>query len=179
VRLATNFKAAAFEYGRDTALLRELAADIEAARFPVGDERVDLPVKLKVHDSVFVPLAKWAMVLAGTYRCLTDNGIRTIAEAVHSDLEASREVYEWVTGLCTSLGADPEDMVPFDKYAGAAASLKSPSSAARALSNGVPHIERVDRLVQAVAAQRGMSHPAVDETVARVDDWLVRNRLKG
>ena len=179
VRLATNFKAAAFEYGRDTALLRELADGIEAARFPVGDERVDLPVKLKVHDSVFVPLAKWAMVLAGNYRCLTDNGIRTIAEAVHGDLEASRNVYEWVTGLCISLGADPADLVPFDKYAAAAASLKSPSSAARALANGVPHIERVDRLVQTIAAQHGKSHPAVDETVARVDDWLVRNRLKG
>jgi hypothetical protein len=179
VRLATNFKAAAFEYGRDTALLRELADDIENARFSVDGELVDLPVKLKVHDSVFVPLAKWAMVLAGNYRCLTDNGIRTIAEAVHTDLEAARDVYDWVASLCVSLGADPADMVPFDKYAAAAKSLKSPSSAARALSNGVPNIERVDRLVQAVAAQRGMSHPSVDETVARVDDWLVRNRLKG
>ena len=179
VRLATNFKAAAFEYGRDTALLRELANDIEAARLTVGNEVLDLPVKLKVHDSVFVPLAKWAMVMAGNYRCLTDNGIRTIAEAVHTDLEASRDVYDWVSSLCISLGADPADMVPFEKYAQAATSLKSPSSAARALSNGVPNIERVDRLVQAVAAQRGLSHPSVDETVARVDDWLVRNRLKG
>jgi len=179
VRLPTNFKAAAFEYGRDTALLRELADDIEAARFALDGELLDLPVKLKVHDSVFVPLAKWAMVLAGNYRCLTDGGIRTIAEAVHTDIDATRDVYDWVSSLCVSLGADPADMVPFEKYAQAAQSLKSPSSAARALANGVPNIERVDRLVQAVAAQRGLSHPSVDETVARVDDWLVRNRLKG
>jgi hypothetical protein len=98
---------------------------------------------------------------------------------VHGDIEASRGVYDWVSDLCVSMGADPGDMVPFDKYASAASSLKSPSSAARALSAGVPHIERVDRLVQALAAQQGRRNASVDETVARVDDWLVRNRLKG
>jgi hypothetical protein len=70
-------------------------------------------------------------------------------------------------------------MVPFEKYALAAQSLGAPSSAARALACGAPHIERVDRLVQAFGAHRGMAHPAVDEIVARVDAWLVRNRLKG
>ena len=179
VRLATNFKAARFGSDEHTALLRELGRDVDAARFEVDGASLDLPVKLKVHDSVFVPLAKWAMLLAGNYRCLTDTGIRTIADAVHSDIKASRSVYQWVMELCIGLGADCGDMVPFEKYADAARSLKSPSSAARALSAGVPHIERVDRLVQAIAAQYGQSHPSVDETVARVDSWLVRNRLKG
>jgi hypothetical protein len=158
-------------------MLRGLATDIEAARF--GPEKIELPVKLKVHDSVFVPLAKWAMLLAGNYRCLTDNGVRSIKDAVHGDLDASRSVYDWVVDLCVSLGADRGDMVPFDKYANAALSLQSPSSAARALSAGAPNIERVDRLVQAMGAQAGMSNPCLDETVVRVDDWLVRNRLKG
>jgi hypothetical protein len=179
VRLPSNFKAARFESEAHTRMLREIAASIEAARYEVDGELVDLPVKLKVHESLFVPLAKWAMLLAGNYRCLQDHGIRTIAEAVHSDLEASRDVYRWVERLCVSMGADPADMVPFEKYAEAARSLKTPSSAARALSAGVPHIERVDRLVRALAAERGLGHPGVDETVTRVDDWLVRNRLKG
>ena len=179
VRLPTNFKAARFESDADTAMLQELADGIEAARLVVGGESLDLPVKLKVHESVFVPLAKWAMLLAGNYRCLMDIGIRTIAEAVHDDLYASREVYDWVVDLCVTLGADCGDLVPFDKYAEAARSLKSPSSAARALAAGAPRIERVDRLVQAIAAQHGRRHASVDETVARVDDWLVRNRLKG
>ena len=179
VRLATNFKAARFASDEHTAMLRELAQDIEDARFDCGGELLDLPVKLKVHDSLFVPLAKWAMLLAGNYRCVMDHGVRSIAEAVGSDAPASREVYEWVAGLCIGLGADPGDMVPFEKYAQAAASLASPSSAARALAAGVPHIERVDRLVQSIAAQRGTSHASVDGTVARVDAWLVRNRLKG
>jgi hypothetical protein len=179
VRLATNFKAARFASEAHTAMLRGLAQDIEEARLEVGGERLDLPVKLKVHDSLFVPLAKWAMLLAGNYRCVLDHGIRPIAEAVHSDKEASRDVYEWVAGLCVALGAHPDDMVPFEKYALAAASLASPSSAARALAAGVPHIERVDRLVQSIAGARGSRHAGIDATVARVDDWLVRNRLKG
>jgi NAD(P)-dependent dehydrogenase (short-subunit alcohol dehydrogenase family) len=179
VRLATNFKAARFASEAHTAILRELGESIDAARFDLGGEPIDLPVKLKVHDSLFVPLAKWSMLLAGNYRCLLDQGVRSIKDAVHADIEASRAVYEWVVNLCVSLGADFADMVPFDKYAGAALALQSPSSAARALSAGVPNIERVDRLVQTIGAQRGTSNSAVDEIVGRVDDWLVRNRLKG
>jgi hypothetical protein len=179
VRLPTNFKAAAFEGADHTALLRELADGIEAARFDAGGEAIDLPVKLKVHDSVFVPLAKWAMLLSGNYRCVLDGGVRSIRDAVHGESEAARSVYEWVVRLCVSMGASLADMVPFEKYALAAQSLKAPSSAARALAAGAPNIERVDRLVQAMGAQRGMEHPHVDEIVARVDAWLVRNRLKG
>ena len=179
VRLASNFKAARFESDAHTALLRELGESADAARFELDGAPIELPVKLKVHDSVFVPLAKWAMLLAGNYRCLLDHGIRSIEEAVHADIEASRSVYDWVVGLCVSLGADRNDMVPFEKYASAARSLQSPSSAARALSAGVPNIERVDRLVQALGIQKGMRNASVDETVVRVDDWLVRNRLKG
>ncbi len=66
VRLPTNFKAARFESDAHTTMLRELAGDIENARHEIDGQRVDLPVKLKVHDSVFVPLAKWAMLLAAT-----------------------------------------------------------------------------------------------------------------
>jgi hypothetical protein len=35
---------------------------------------------------------------------------------------------------------------------------KDPASAARALSNGAPDIERADKLVQLAAKQKGMSH---------------------
>jgi hypothetical protein len=178
VRLPTNFKAARFESDAHTALLRRLQADIEALRFDLGGEKIELPVKLKVHDSVFVPLAKWSMLIAGNYRCVQENGIRSAKEAVHSDLAASRAIYDWVFALCTSLGADPKDLVPFEKYAAAAQSLESPSSAARALAAGAPNIERVDRLVQSIAAQKGLRSAAVDEIVALVDRWLEKNRKK-
>jgi hypothetical protein len=179
VRLPTNFKAARFESEAHTALLRELEAGIEAVRFDTGSGVVELPVKLKVHESVFVPLAKWAMLLAGNYRCVQADTVRPIKDAVHSDLATSRAVYDWVVALCVSLGAKESDLVPFDKYAAATQLLGSPSSAARALAGGAQNIERVDRLVQAVAAQKGLRNATVDETVALVDDWLVRNRRKG
>jgi hypothetical protein len=178
VRLPTNFKSARFPSDEHTAMLKQLEADIEAARYDNGNGKMELPVKLKVHDSVFVPLAKWAMLIAGNYRCVTKEGIRTIKDAVHSDLNASRAVYQWVVNLCVLLGAKEKDLVPFEKYAKAAESLGSPSSAARALFGGAPYIERVDRLVQAIALQKGMRLPALDEVVGLVDVKLEANRKK-
>jgi hypothetical protein len=172
VRLPTNFKSARFESGAHTAMLHRLEKDIEAVRY----EGLELPVKLKVHESVFVPLAKWAMLIAGNYRCVTKDGIRSIKDAVHSDIDASRDMYQWVVKLCVSLGADEKDLVPFEKYAAAAQSLGSPSSAARALAAGAPYIERVDRLVQAIAAQKGMRSAVLDEVVRLVDARLDANR---
>ena len=174
VRLPTNFKSARFESDQHTAILRQLEADIEAIRF--GPDKLELPVKLKVHDSVFVPLAKWAMLMAGNYRCVTKDGMRPIKDAVHSDINATRDMYQWVVKLCTDLGADPGDLVPFEKYANAALSLQSPSSAARALYAGAPYIERVDKLVQLVAKSKGRSSPVLDETVKLVDAQLEKNR---
>jgi hypothetical protein len=176
VRLPTNFKAARFESEAHTAILRQLQADIEAARLDTGTEKIELPVKLKVHDSVFVPLAKWSMLLAGNYRCVTPQGMRSIKDAVHSDIEAARAVYNWVSNLCKSLGASEADLVPFEKYAAAAQGLASPSSAARALYAGAANIERVDKLVQTIAAQKGLRNPVIDEVVALVDAQLELNR---
>jgi hypothetical protein len=178
VRLPTNFKAARFESDAHTAILRRLEADIDASRFDAGDGNIELPVKLKVHDSVFVPLAKWAMLLAGNYRCIQKENIRPIKDAVHSDVEASRAFYNWVVKLCVALGANKKDLVPFEKYAAAALSLGSPSSAARAVAGGAPYIERTDRLVKAIGAQKGMHLAAVDEIVALVDARLEANRKK-
>jgi hypothetical protein len=175
VGLATNFKCAAFARERDTALLRRLEADVENARYQADGESLEHPVKLKVHDSLFVPLAKWPMLMTGNYRCIGEDGMVPIANAVHDDLERSRAVYQWVGDLCVSLGAQAQDLVAFEKYAQAAASLKKPSSAARALFGGADRIERVDLLVQSIARQRGLSHPEIDTIVARVNERLRRN----
>ena len=180
VRLPTNFKAARFDSDAHTQILKDLEAGVDAARFDAGDgTRIELPVKLKVHDSIFVPLAKWAMLISGNYRCVQDGNIRSIKEAVHSDPEKSRAVYQWVVDVCTKLGADAKDLVPFEKYAKAAESLQSASSAARALAAGAQNIERVDRLVQIIAKQQGKNHPELDRTVELVDKWLEKNRRAG
>ena len=176
VTLPTNFKVARFDSGEFTGMLRQMQADIEAARYNPGDGAVDLPVKLKVHDSIFVPLAKWAMLLTGNYRCVTKDAAIDIKDAVHNDIGASRDVYNWVCGVCEKLGASANDLVPFEKYASAARDLVRPSSAARALFNGAPNIERTDRLVQAIASQYGMRNALVDQTVELVDARLAVNR---
>jgi ketopantoate reductase len=171
VGLPTNFKAAKFDDPAHTAMLQELADDIEAVRI-YGAE---VPVKLRVHDSLFVPLAKWAMLLAGNYRCVTLGGVRPIAEAVNAEPELSRSVYSFVNTLTERMGASPFDQVAFEKYANAAKGLLKPSSAARAIAGGTVNIERVDRLVQLLGEQIGMRHPMVDAVVRVVNARLARN----
>ena len=178
VTLPTNFKVARLKDEKSTNILRQLEKDIDAVRFDTPEGKIELPVKLRVYDGIFVPLAKWAMLLAGNYRCVTADGMRTAQEAVHTDIETSRSVYNFVYDLSVSIGAPPADLVPFEKYAAAAQSLIRPASAARALSNGVPNIERADKLVQLIARQKGLSHPAIDAGVALVDKRLEANRKK-
>src|SRR5262245_30543726 len=176
VGLPTNFKAARFQAEEPTALLRKLEADIDQARFDAGAGPIEIPVKLKVHDSIFVPLAKWPMLITGNYRCIRKDDMIPIREAVHADLDRSREIYDWVWELCARLGAQDADRVPFEKYARAAEGLTRPSSAARALFGGAEHIERVDCLVRRIADQQGMRSETLDETVTLVDEHLAKNR---
>jgi len=178
VGLPTNFKAARFEDEAHTELLRRLAADIEGARF-AGKSDLELPVKLKVHDSLFVPMAKWPMLIAGNYRCIRREDMIPIREAVHGNLDRSREVYNWVANVCMRLGAEAADLVPFEKYAKAAEGLAKPSSAARALFGGAKHIERVDSLVSGIAERLGTHSAPLREIVRMVDERLEKNRRVG
>lgn len=171
VGLPTNFKAAPFEVSEHCEMLKELEADIDAIRV----EGEEVPVKLRAHDSLFVPLAKWAMLLTGNYRCIQDTGMRSIKEAVHDDIETSREIYRSVSDLVVRLGATPDSQVPFEKYAKAAEGLLKPSSAARAIDGGARHVERIDLLVQLIADQLGLGNPAVDEVVATVTSRIAGN----
>jgi hypothetical protein len=168
VGLPTNFKAATFADEAHDALLRELEADIAAVTL----DGQDVPVKLKVFDSLFVPLAKWSMLLTGNYRCITPHEPRSIRDAVHEDLKLSQSIYEHVDAVARRLGADPADQVPFEKYAKAAESLLKPSSAARAVAAGAPFIERVDLLVQLISHELGMPNAEIDRTVQIVDHKL-------
>ena len=173
VGLPTNFKAAKFEDPAANKILHDLEESIANVRL---DDR-DVPVKLRVHDSIFVPLAKWSMLLTGNYRSITQAEPRSICDAVHSDLEESRAIYEFVDSLVQRLGAAPTDAVPFDKYAKAAQNLLKPSSAARAVAAGAPFIERVDVLVQLIAKDLGIASSDIDKTVSIVDEQLESNVL--
>jgi hypothetical protein len=168
VGLPTNFKAATFADEAHNQLLRELEADIGAVTL----DGQDVPVKLKVFHSLFVPLAKWSMLLTGNYRCITLHDPRSIRDAVHEDLKLSQSIYDHVDAIARRLGADPKDQVPFEKYAKAAESLLKPSSAARAVVAGAPFIERVDLMVKLISHQLGMPSVEIDRTVEIVDHKL-------
>lgn len=165
VGLPTNFKASIFADEKHNQLLRELEADIDAVKL----DGHDVPVKLKVFDSLFVPLAKWSMLLTGNYRCITLHDPQPIRDAVHNDLKLSQSIYDHVDAIARRLGADPADQVPFAKYAKAAESLLKPSSAARAVASGAPFIERVDLLVKLISHQLGTPNAEIDRTVEVVD----------
>lgn len=138
VGLPTNFKASVFADETHNKLLRELEADIDAVTL----DGHDVPVKLKVFDSLFVPLAKWSMLLTGNYRCITPSEPQSIRDAVHGDLKRSQTIYDHVDAIARRLGADPQDQVPFAKYAKAAESLLKPSSAARGRERRALHRAR-------------------------------------
>ncbi len=171
VGLPTNFKAAQFNDAKANEILRQLEDDIAAVQLNGND----VPVKLRVYESLFVPLAKWSMLLTGNYRCITRVETRSIRDAVHSDMAKSESIYTFVNELVQRLGADPADGVPFEKYVKAAESLLKPSSVARAVAAGAPFIERVDVLVQLIAQDLGMSNPEIDETVSIVNSRLDAN----
>jgi len=174
VNLATNFKTAEFGSAEHNRPLHALAKGIEDARL----DGLDVPVKLRVHGSPFVPLAKWPMLMTGNYRCVTPGNPVAIRDAVHADIALSREIYSCVESIVLRLGAMREDLVEFDKYAAAAAQLVKPSSVARALHDGAPMVERVDRLIQSVGRQIGIAHPLIDRIVSLVDVSLSANRAR-
>jgi len=171
VGLPTNFKAAAFGDRANTNMLRQLELDIANVTL----EGKDVPVKLRVYDSLFVPMAKWSMLCAGNYRCVLDEGAQSINSAVHGDLGATAMIYSWVVEVAQQLGAELVDTVPFHKYAHAADNLLKPSSVARAIEAGSSEVERVDKLVQLVARSLDMQNDELDRIVKTVDNRLLDN----
>ncbi len=154
ITLATNFKAA--QFGDDDAqnVLQRLAQDVDASR-PGGKHP---SVRLVPSEYLHAPLAKWPMLICGNCRCLRENAEPvSIAEAVHSDLTASREIYDWTASIARQMGAPDSAMVPFDRYADVAHQLTLPSSLARGLAAGAPAVERIDILLASIAR-----HLAID-----------------
>jgi len=172
VGLPTNFKASVFADPQHNAMLKQLADDIEAVRL----DGKDVPVKLRVFESLFVPMAKWSMLMTGNYRCVLDDGIQPIHDAVHADIETAHQMYHWVDELAQRLGADEADQVPFEKYAAAAKQLLKPSSVARAIDAGVTNVERVDQIIQTIGRHLGMLNPTVDAIVTTLDKRIAENK---
>ena len=98
---------------------------------------------------------------------------------MHSDLEASRAVYDWVVEALRVARREREGPGAVREIRRRGASRSAARRRPRARSHaGAPNIERVDRLVQAIAAQKGMRSAALDEVVRLVDAKLESNRRK-
>jgi hypothetical protein len=173
--LPSNFKAAPFALAEDQALLQRLATDMSHLEVATADGNIRPPVALLASSSLFVPLAKWPMLITGNCRCVLATGVRTIAEAVLTDLDASAAIYAQVRHLTLHLGAREQDMVKFEHYADSAARLVRPSSLARAIEAGVPNVERVDRLIGQLLELHGLPRDLVEPVVAQIDERLAQN----
>ena len=176
VGLPTNFKASAFADEKHNKVLRELEADIDAVTL----DGQDVPVKLKVFD--FAVRAAGEMVDAADRQLSLHHAARAAVDprrrAWRSRSARSRST-TMSTRIARRLGADPQDQVPFAKYAKAAESLLKPSSAARAVASGAPFIERVDLLVKLISHQLGAPNAEIDRTVEIVDQKLNEKIVQG
>lgn len=172
VTLASNFKIAPFVSTPHQSIIARLAYDVDHS----GTVDKQTAVRFVAHKSRFVALAKWPMLIAGNCRCLRNGAPVSIAQAVHSDLATSRQIYNWVANIVREIGADENDIVPFDRYASAAQSLSLSSSLARALFARAQKVERVDLLVSLVAQSLGHQSAALDKIVGDIETTLDRNR---
>jgi len=175
VTLPTNFKVAPFENESAQSVIQRLAEDIDSTRIDVEGISYHPCVRLRPHTSNFIPLAKWPMLVTGNFRCITSGPPVSIRDAVCSNESESRELYDWVVQVCLALGTEQSILVPFDAYRRAAEGLSLPSSLARGLYAGATAVERIDVLIQALASQHGMSHPALDRIVGDVSGRLEKN----
>jgi hypothetical protein len=96
---------------------------------------------------------------------------------VQSDLALSSEIYTAVQSIVFRLGGSADDLVGFDKYLAATDKLIAPSSLARAIAGGATAVERIDKLVQLIGREHGITHPAIDRTVALIDAALARTKV--
>ncbi len=153
---------------------------IDAVRFDHADDRQDRAAGEAARVRLALRAARQVVDAAGRQLPLRHQGRhahRAGGRAQrHRDLALGLQLRH---STCASSSAPaPGDLVPFEKYAAAAQSLVRPASAARALQNGAPNIERADKLVQLIAKQKGLSHPAIDAQVALVDERIAANRKK-
>lgn len=182
VTLASNFRVAPFADPADQALLSRLARDMGAVRLPgQGDAPGPrAPVHVVTRGGLFTPLSKWPMLATGNCRCLRADGPPvSIADAVLGDAGESRALYEAVNAALAACGAPASSLVGFDAYLAAAKTLARPSSLARAVHDGRPAVERIDRMVLNLLRATGAPAAPVatlEAVSALIEDGLARNR---
>jgi hypothetical protein len=176
VRLSSNFKIAPLPEEEANVFLREIKTRVRAVRIKVDGKPRRAPVLINLSDDAEAGLIKWPMLMTGNYRCLTPTGLRSIKSAVQSDIDESREIYEAISALCLRLGVKSTALVPFEAYLKATNLLGEPSSVAKAVHSGAPHVERVDKLIQLIGNTLNIRHDFIDTIAGFIDLKLNNNR---
>lgn len=171
VRLASNFKLAPFANEQINArLIKTCKSSNAAPNLKTGTPKPR--VNLVVGRSRYVALAKWPMLIAGNYRCVTSGEPIAIKDAVFADVEQTRTIYDQVLKLCLSLGASGTDLVPFGAYCKAAQQLDKPSSVSRAAELPGAKLERMDLLIHTLCNIHDVAVPELDRIVERIENKL-------
>lgn len=131
--------------------------------------RESLGISLKEYQNPWVSVSKWPMLMTGNYRCLQRGQLFSIADAVKRDLKKSKALYNEVSANMAKLGAPRSALIPFHMYLNASSQLDAPSSVARALHNGSPAVERVDRLLLDIFSSHKLSVDLLSEVVSAVE----------
>jgi len=169
VRLASNFKISNFKDSSSSNLLKKISANIKSSRLKIENTQIRIPINLNIYNSVYVPISKWPMLIAGNYRCIESSGLISIKEALFKNIEESRLIYNDVIKLCILIGAEEKNLINFETYLKAAKNLTAPSSVARAVHSGNQDFERVDKLILFIAEDKGMEIHKLKEIVKNFD----------
>lgn len=169
VRLASNFRIADFKDLDSSKSFQQISKNVNSTRFDNGEKKIRVPINFNIFDSVYVPLGKWPMLIAGNYRCLNQAKLISIKEAVYNNLDETEKIYNDVIKLCKSLGAKNEDLICFDNYKKAAWNLDAPSSVARSAYFGLKNFERVDKLIQFLSIEHDVTIYGLSKIIENFD----------
>ena len=112
--------------------------------------------------------------MSGNYRCLDSFKLRSISQSINFNINLSKDIYYQVVEIMKKLGAGREAIIPFKAYLKASEKLDAPSSVCRAIINGKPKVERVDRLVQSLGNSVGIHSSEIDYIVETIDEAILK-----
>ena len=156
VRLASNFRISKFKDLNSAKILSKISKKIKNSRIYFEKRKIRVPVNLNIYESFFVPISKWPMLITGNYRCINNNELISIRDAVYNDTNHSEKIYNEVQSLCLSLGAKKDDLISFESYLKVAKKLTAPSSVSRLAFSKNKNFERLDKLVEIISSLKNI-----------------------
>jgi len=169
VRLASNFRITKFKDIKSNEFIEEISKKIKSSRYNYQNKNFRVPVYINLFNSFFVPISKWPMLITGNYRCLENNKLISIHDAVNNDVKLSEKIYNEVQEICKSLGASNNELINFENYLKATRKLNAPSSVARLAFSKVRNFERLDKLIKILCEKKNIHISVIDKIIKNFD----------